>query len=394
MFVAFASRSQMSIRCRQRGFVSSMLPACFVRASLFATARKRRGRLWTIRRSWEPTVRASSSLVLSLATIVLALSSFATASGAQDFYRGKSVTLFAGQPPGGGIDSEMRLVGQFFGRHIPGEPTIVPRNLPGAGGMILGNHLFGVAKPDGLTLGMPGRSGFVLAPLISAADTKYDLRRFTWIGSSASSNFVLFMRPQSNIRSFDDLRNAKRQIIIAGSGSTTANSVMPEVLAKYENLPIKVVRGYPGIIDAILAVERGEADGVFCQRASIRSDMLASGSVVPVLQVFDMEPNLPILDRYISNPKEKALLELLSAPQRLGLAVIAPPGLPDDLTRMLRQSYLKMVESREYVEEAIKRNLDVGRPNTGEEITDYVTNTLMAFPAETIREYRSYVEKQ
>ena len=81
-------------------------------------------------------MRASSSLVLSLATIVLALSSLVTASGAQDFYRGKSVTLFAGQPPGGGIDSEMRLVGQFFGRHIAGEPTIVPRNLPGAGGMI------------------------------------------------------------------------------------------------------------------------------------------------------------------------------------------------------------------------------------------------------------------
>jgi tripartite-type tricarboxylate transporter receptor subunit TctC len=220
-------------------------------------------------------VRASSSLVFSLATIALGLSSFATSSGAQDFYRGKSVTLFAGQPPGGGIDSEMRLVGQFFGKHIPGEPTIVPRNMPGAGGMILGNHLFGVARPDGLTLGMPGRSGFVLAPLISAADTKYDLQRFTWIGSSASSNFVLFMRRQSNIRTFDDLRNARRQIIIAGSGSTTANSVMPEVLAKYENLPIKVVRGYPGIIDAILAVERGEADGVFCQRASIRSDMLA-----------------------------------------------------------------------------------------------------------------------
>ena len=371
-----------------------MLLECFVRLSVFATARRRCDRMVIVRRSWEPAVRASSSLALSLATIVLALSSFATPSGAQDFYRGKTVTLFAGQPPGGGIDSEMRLVGQFFGRHIPGEPALVPRNMPGAGGMILGNHLFGVAKPDGLTLGMPGRSGFVLAPLISAADTKYDLRRFTWIGSSASSNFVLFMRRQSNIRTFDDLRNAKHQIIIAGSGSTTANSVMPEVLAKYENLPIKVVRGYPGIIDAILAVERGEADGVFCQRASIRSDMLASGSVVPVLQVFDMEPNLPILDRYISNPKEKALLELLSAPQRLGLAVIAPPGLPDDLTRILRQSYLKMVESREYVEEAIKRNFDVGRPNTGEEITDYVTNTLMAFPAETIREYRSYVEKQ
>ena len=104
----------------------------------------------------------------------------------QDHYRAKTITLFAGQPPGGGIDSEMRLVAQFYGKHIPGGPGIVPRNMPGAGGLILGNHLFSVARPDGLTLGMPGRSGFVLAPIISAADTKYDLRKFPWIGSSAS----------------------------------------------------------------------------------------------------------------------------------------------------------------------------------------------------------------
>jgi len=344
--------------------------------------------------SREAPVRVPLSLLLGLVLgLTLSLMSV-SASQAQDLYRGKSATLFAGQPPGGGIDNEMRLVAQFLGRHIPGEPAIVPRNMPGAGGMILGNHLFGVAKPDGLTLGMPGRSGFVLAPIISAADTKYDLRRFTWIGSSASSNFVLYMRRQSNIKSFDDLRNARRQIIIAGSGSTTANSITPEVLAKYEDLPIKVVRGYPGIIDAILAVERGEADGVLCQRASLRPDMLSSGAVVPVFQVFDVEPNLPVLDRLISNnPREKALLELLSAPQRLGLAVIAPPGLPDDLTRILRQSYLKMVASRDYLDEAVKRGFDVGRPNTGEEINDYVANTLMNFPAETIGEYRSYVEK-
>src|SRR5215467_5072764 len=305
-------------------------------------------------KSRELPVRMFAVLLSSMCVVVSGPTAVPQAL-AQDFYRGKSVTLFAGQPPGGGIDSEMRLVAQFLGRHIPGEPAIVPRNMPGAGGLILGNHLYGVAKPDGLTLGMPGRSGFVLAPIISAADTKYDLRRFTWIGSSASSNFVLFMRRQSNVKTFDDLRNAKRQIIMAGSGSTTANSVMPEVLAKYENLPIKVVRGYTGIIDAVLAVERGEADGVLCQRASIRSDMLSSGAAVPVFQLFDMEPGLPILERLVMDPREKALLELLGAPQRLGLTLIAPPGLPEVLTRILRQSYLKMVASHEYQDEAVKR---------------------------------------
>ncbi len=328
-----------------------------------------------------------------LAALVLTLAGSWSAR-AQDFYRGKSLTLFAGQPPGGGIDLEMRLVAQFLGRHIPGEPAIVARNMGGAGGLILGNHLYSVARPDGLTLGMPGRSGFVLAPIISAADTKYDLRKFTWIGSSASSNFVLWMSARSKIRSFDELKNAKREVIIAGSGSTTSNSIIPEVLAKYENIPIKVVRGYPGIADAVLAVERGEADGVLCQRASIRPDMLASGTVVPIVQFYDVEPKVPLLTSYIGNAREKALLELLMAPQKLGLALIAPPGVPAELTRLLRDSYLKMVATDQYRAEATKRGFDVGAPNTGEAITDYVTNTLTAFPAETIAEYRTYVERR
>jgi tripartite-type tricarboxylate transporter receptor subunit TctC len=333
-------------------------------------------------------------LVVSLAfSAVAALNASAQPVG-PDYYRGKTVTLLAGQPPGGGIDSEMRLVAQFYGKQIPGTPGIVPRNMPGAGGLILGNHLYSVAKPDGLTLGMPGRSGFVLAPIISAADTKYDLRKFTWIGSSASSNFVLWMRRQSNIRSFAELKQVKRPIVIAGSGSTTSNSIIPEVLAKYENIPIKVVRGYPGIADAVLAVERGEADGVMCQRASVRPDMLASGAVVPILQFFNVESGVPLLQDLVSNPREKALLELLAAPQKLGLAVIAPPGTPPELTRVLRQSYLAMVATREYRDEAAKRGFDIGEPNTGEAITDYVTNTLTNFPAETIAEYRTYVERR
>jgi tripartite-type tricarboxylate transporter receptor subunit TctC len=331
-----------------------------------------------------------SSFIVALVVVAGAVQPAA----AQDYYRRKSITLFAGQPPGGGIDLEMRLIAQFYGKYIPGAPSIVPRNMQGAGGMILGNHLYGVAKPDGLTLGMPGRTGFVLAPIISAADTKYDLRKFTWIGSSASSNLVLWMRRESGIKSFDDLKKAKREIVISGSGSTTSNSIIPEVLAKYEGMPIKVVRGYPGIADAVLAVERGEADGVLCQRASIRPDMLASNGVVPILQLFDMEPGVPLLQDLVANPREKALLELLAAPQKLGLAVIAPPGMPAALTRTLRAAYLEMVATAEYRDEAVKRGFDVGAPNDGQAITDYVTSTLTNFPAETIAEYRTYVERR
>ena len=336
--------------------------------------------------------RASLSLLLAAAVAVAAFDF--RAAQAQDFYHGKTVTLFAGQPPGGGIDSEMRLVARFLGKFIPGEPSFLPMNMQGAGGIILGNHLYGVAKPDGLTLGMPGRTGFALAPVISAADTKYDLRKFTWIGSSASSNFVLWMRRAANVRSFDDLRNAQRQIVIASSGSTTANSIMPEVLARYEKLSLKVVRGYPGINDAILAVERGEADGVLCQKASLRGDMIASGAVVPIFQVMAIEPGVALLDGIVTDQRERALLEMLSAPQRLGLPVIAPPGVPDALTRILRRSYLSMIASSDYQDEAMKRGLDLGQPNTGEELAQFVATKLAAFPPETIEEYRRYVERQ
>jgi tripartite-type tricarboxylate transporter receptor subunit TctC len=328
-----------------------------------------------------------------LAIVLVAAACACQPAQAQDYYKGKTLTLFAGQPPGGGIDSEMRLVAHYFGKFIPGEPNIVARNMPGAGGMVLGNHLYSVAKPDGLTIGMPGRSGFVLAPVTSAGDVKYDLRKFTWIGSSASTNYILWLRRTANIRSFDELKAVKRQIVLGGSGAGTANSVVPEVLAKYEGFPFKVVRGYPGTNDSVLAMERGEVDGVFVHRASIRADLVSSGFAVPIFQTFAIEPDLPVLERFVTNPREIALLNLLNAPQRLGLAVIAPPGLPDDVTRTLRQSYLKMVASKDYQDDASKRGLDIGTPNTGEELAAYVATKLSSFPAETIKEYRDFVER-
>jgi tripartite-type tricarboxylate transporter receptor subunit TctC len=328
-----------------------------------------------------------------LAVIVLAGADACQGALAQDYFKGKTVALFAGQPPGGGIDSEMRLVAHYFGKFIPGEPVVIARNMQGAGGMVLGNHLYNVARPDGLTLGMPGRSGFVLAPVIGAGDVKYDLRKFTWIGSSASTNYILWLRRGANIGSFDALKAVKRQIVLGGSGAGTANSVVPEVLAKYEGFPFKVVRGYPGTNDAVLAMERGEVDGVFVHRASMRADLVTSGFAVPIFQTFAIEPDLPVLEQFVTNPKEVALLELLNAPQRLGLAVIAPPGLPLDTTRLLRASYLTMVASKEYQEEAGRRGFDIGRPNSGDELADYVASKLITFPAETIKEYRDYVER-
>jgi tripartite-type tricarboxylate transporter receptor subunit TctC len=328
--------------------------------------------------------RALSALVL--------LAGCDASARAEDFYKGKSISLYVGNPPGGGMDNEMRLVARFFGGTIPGEPTIVPRNMQGAGGVVLGNHLYNIARPDGLTLGMPGRSGFLLAPVTTVGDVKYDLKKFTWIGSSASTNYLLLLRKALNIRNLDDLKNTQRQLIIGASGATTANSVVPDVLAKYEKFPFKVVRGYPGMNDVVIALERGEVDGMLTHRGTLRADLITSSAFVPIFQTFALEPDLPALENFITNDRERRLLALLNAPLRIGLPLIAPPGLPEDLTRTLRQSYFKMVSSREYQDEATKRGFDVGAPNVGDELARFVSDNLTAVPADVLQEYRAFVE--
>jgi tripartite-type tricarboxylate transporter receptor subunit TctC len=331
--------------------------------------------------------RQSASLFVAL----LALQAAQTDGvRAQDYYRGKTITMFAGRPPGGGVDAEMRLIAQFLGAHIPGRPTIVPKNLPGAGGVALGNHLQNVATPDGLTLGVPGRTAFLLAPAVGNPNARYDLQKLTWIGSPASSNFILWLRKSANIATLAQLRSSTKTLVIGGSSGGNSDTVVPELLLKYEKVPFKVIRGYPGTAEQQLALARGEIDGMFTERASFRTDPVASGLAVPILQTFPLEPDLPVLDEIARHPMEKALFRLFGVPLRVGLALVAPPQLPADVTRMLREAYLAAVSSQEYIAEATKRGFEVGRPNRGEEIADYIAKTLSNVPADVAEEFRSY----
>ena len=257
-------------------------------------------------------------------------------ASAQEYYRGKTLTIFAGRPPGGGVDSEMRLVAQFLANHIPGRPNIVPKNMPGAGGVALGNHLFGVAAPDGLTLGVPGRTA-------GNPNARYDLKKLTWIGSAASSNFILWLRRRVNVSTLDEMRASKKELVIGGSSGGNSDTVVPELLLKYERFPFKVVRGYPGTAEQALALQRGEIDGMFTERASFKSDPVASGLAVPILQTFPLEPGLPLLEDIASHPMEKALFKLFNIPLRVGLALVAPPDVPGDITRTLRAAYFAAV---------------------------------------------------
>jgi tripartite-type tricarboxylate transporter receptor subunit TctC len=283
-------------------------------------------------------------------------------------------------------------VAQFLGKAIPGHPRIIPINMPGAGGVVLGNYLYNVAPKDGLVLGVPGRTSFMLSPVGGNPNVHYDLGGFNWIGSAASSNFILWMRTEAGIHSLEQLRQSKRELVIGGSGNGNSDTVIPELLLKYEKLPIKVIRGYPGTADQVLAMRRGEIDGMFTERASFAVDPVASGLAVPIFQTVPAEPGLPLSRDVARDPRARALIDLYGVTMHVGLALVAPPGVSPEKVKILREAYLQMVTSKEYVTEASKRGFAVGKPNSGEEIGAYLQSSFAHVAPETKAEFLSYTK--
>src|SRR6476661_3378810 len=178
-----------------------------------------------------PNMRRLASLIgLS---ILLALPA-SRAARADDFYAGKVLNIIAGFPPGGGVDGEMRVLTKYLAKYIPGNPTIVSRNMQGAGGIILGNHLYSVAAPDGLTLGMPGRSGFLLSNVVRQKNISYDLTKFSYIGGAGSADNALWLHKRTGINTIADLKNSRKEFAIGSLNARSENAIAPRVLATYE----------------------------------------------------------------------------------------------------------------------------------------------------------------
>jgi tripartite-type tricarboxylate transporter receptor subunit TctC len=333
-------------------------------------------------------VRRSAFMPLVMVLVGYGLS--LQAASAEDFYKGKTISIYAGRPPGGGVDTEMRLVAQYLAESIPGKPSMVPQNMPGAGGIALGNFLYNQAPKDGLTIGVPGRTAFLLSPVVGNPNARYKLQDFTWIGSAASSNFMLWIRKGAGINSVEDLRNSKKKIVIGGSSAGNSDTVVPELLAKYEGFPFNVVKGYPGTAEQALAMERGEIDGMFTGRESFRTDPVASGLAVPILQTFPIEPNIPTTEQIAADPMEKKLLKLFSVPLKVGLALVAPPGIPKEQAQILRDAYVKTVTDPVYIAEAKKRGFEVSTPNSGEQLAKFLDENLSNIPPDVIAEFKRY----
>ena len=310
-----------------------------------------------------------------------------------DFYAGKTLTLIAGLPPGGGVDGEMRVLAQYFSKYIPGHPQILARNMPGAGGIVLGNYINSVAAPDGLTLAMPGRSGFLLSNVVPQKGISYDLTKLAYVGGAGSAVNALWLRATLGIASIADLKARKPDIVIGALTARSENAIAPRVLASYEGWPLKIVTGYAGFSEVLIAVERGEVDSLFTHEGSIantRPDMIAAGALKPIVQSYQSLPGVPVLADVVTNPNSSALLALVTTPSQIGLPLVAPPGIPAERLDILRRSYLRLMEDQDYRAEAERRGLPVGRAVGGAELQALVARSLSAVPEPVVKAYLAF----
>jgi tripartite-type tricarboxylate transporter receptor subunit TctC len=298
----------------------------------------------------------------------------------EEFYRGRQINLIIGYGPGGGYDMVGRLLARHLGRYLPGHPTIVAQNLPGAGSLRAVNYLYSVAPRDGTTFGLFG-SDMALIGLIGAnSNIQFDPRKFTWLGSSSSfagDAYVLMVRPGAHVKSIAAARRANGPpLVLAGTGEGARDADVPKILRDALALNIKQVLGYPDTPSIFLAVERGEVDGRTFDFSSVKSNKpqwLRPESGFHILVQFaraTRHPELadvPTARELAIGDAGRALIELSEAPLlSMARPFAAPPGVPEDRAEALRAAFLAAHRDPQFLAEAEKLGVDISPLGAGD----------------------------
>ncbi len=333
---------------------------------------------------------ARIAFAAALAFAALIGSSRAHAQSPAQFYRGKTISLYIGSSTGGVYDLYARLLARHIGRHIPGNPRIVPGNMEGAGSLRLANYLYNAARRDGTVLGTINR-GAPFEPLIGEAEAaKFDAGNFTWIGSISDEVSVCVAWQRTGINSFTQLYS--KELTVGGTGGGADTNQFPKVINGVLGTKIKIVSGYPGGNDIDLAMERGEVDGrcgwSWSSLAATRKQWVDSGSVKVLVQLAlhkhaDL-PNVPLIMDFAQTEEQRSMLKLIFARGALGCPFLAPPGIPADRAAILRQAFDETMKDPAFLAEAMKADLEVA-PIGGE--------TLQKLVAEIYRTPKDIVEK-
>ena len=329
------------------------------------------------------------SLALAAATTALALP--ARAQPAEEFYRGRTVTILVGFTAGGGYDLYARLLGRHLGRHIPGNPTIVVQNMPGAGSMKATQYVYGIAPKDGLTLGTVSR-GMVTEPLLNAAN--FDPTRLTWLGTITSETSVCATWKTSAVKTWADM--FAREFSLGGSAVGADPDTFALILRNVFGAKVKLVTGYPGGNDINLAMERHEVDG----RCGWSWTSLKSQKnwlpQINVLVQFNLEknadlPDVPVALERAKDDEQRQVLRLLIAGQYVGRPFFTSPDIPADRKAALRAAFDATMKDPQFLADAAKLDLEIS-PIAGNPIDGFLAE-LYRTPKDVVRKAVAAIQK-
>jgi tripartite-type tricarboxylate transporter receptor subunit TctC len=311
------------------------------------------------------------SLVVATVLATLTAAAPAGAQGAADFYRGKTINLVAGFNPGGGADTYARIVARHLGKHVAGSPSVIVRNMQGAGSVVAANHIYNVSLKDGSELGLFA-GNITIDPLIGGTAHKYDARRFNWIGAPSSDSNVCLSSTASSFKTIDDV--LAREMITGTSGTSTYD--FPVVLNNVLGTKFKLVKGYAGSAALRLAMERGEIEG-FCGVGynSMRTAGLADGRANILVQIGLAKnpsmPNVPFVMDYARREEDRQIFRLVFGWLDLERPIAAPPGTPEDRVAALREGFDRAMQDPGLLADAERAQVGI-EPMSGKAIANFV----------------------
>ncbi len=317
------------------------------------------------------------------------------ASAQAPYYQGKQIKIVVGNTAGGFFDRWARLLARYMPKYIPGGPDIIVQNMPGAGSIVAANHVYNVAKPDGLTLGMPN-PGLYLDQLVGRAEVKFDVRKFLWIGSPVREPILFYMRSDAPFKSIAEMRSAKQSARCGSTGTSSSDYILARLLEDaLPPLKIQTVLGYPGGAEIDMGVERGEVQcrGMTASPFFGREPFLSwqKKNFVRLLlytakQRHPKAPETPTIYEVFEREKvpeaTRRVAEVILAAEDFGRPIMAGPGTPAEHVKLLREGFNGAIKDAELLAEAEKSKMEVD-PVSGEEVQQ-LAQRIMDQPADVV----------
>ncbi len=325
---------------------------------------------------------------LILAAAALAnLAAPARADDVADFYRGKRISLVIGYGSGGGYDLYARLLGRFIGAHIPGNPTIVPQNMPGAGSRSAANWLYAIAPKDGTVISCLSQAT-PTDQALGQPGVRFDADKFNWIGNLSVVNNILFVSAASGVTTIEQAKS--KPLAIGASGASSPSVLYPQVSNNLLGTKFKIISGYPGGGDINIAVERHEVDGrgsdSWASMKSTHPDWLRDHAINILFQVGPRResdlPDVPLWTELAANEDQRQVLDILSGDVSVGRPILTAPDVPADRVKALRQAFDDTMRDPQFIEAAKQSNMELN-PMGGEEL-QRIVGKIVAPPAKIL----------